>query len=154
MRSFMLPNLLLVLAGAIGCGAPTTKLKYYHRQYDAHCEMMGENYRLGQYKRICFNDMTDYFERRLGKMTSEDLKRLLGPPRVVAPEDGYYSYALVRVYGVEPFGNANECGTAKHDQVLHYGQDGPPEHWIGDESSNLFFVVKNDVVISMRGLFP
>ena len=42
----------------------------------------------------------------------------------------------------------------KHDRVLHYGEDGPGDHWIADESFNLFFVMKDDVVIDMWCLFP
>jgi hypothetical protein len=156
MKSCVLSCLLFALVGTIGCATPTpaTKLPFYREQYNAYCELMAENYRLGQYKRVNFEAMTDYFESRIGKMTSADLKRLLGPPRVVTPKDGYYDHALAAVYGIDGFGDAESYGNDKHDQVLHYGENGPPEHWIADESSNLFFILKNDVVIAVRGLFP
>jgi len=91
-------------------------------------------------------------------MTSGDLKRLLGKPRVVTPRDCYYGNALANVYpdvyGPDALWDPKPRADDKHDQVLHYGENGPPEHWIADESHNLFFVIKNDVVISMWCLFP
>jgi len=119
---------------------------------------MAADYRMGRYKRVNFYDMIDYFERRIGKMTCADLKRLLGEPRVVTPKDCYYGNALADVYpdvyGPDAPWDPEPRADDKHDQVLHYGENGPPEHWIADESLNLFFVIKNDVVISMWGLFP
>ncbi len=158
MKRCILSCLLLALGGAFGCETPTptprSKLSVYNEQDDADCELMAENYRLGRYNKVNLEAMIYYFERRIGKMTSADLKRLLGPPRVVTPKDGYYDYALAAVYGLDGFGDAESYRDDKHDQVLHYGENGPPEHWNGDESSNLFFILKNDVVIAVRGLFP
>ena len=159
MKSCILSCLLLALfAGAIGCRT-SAELRSHHGQYDAYCERMAENYRLGRYERVWFEDMTGYFERRIGTMTSADLRLLLGEPRVVTPEDDYYGDALAEiypdVYGLDaPWDPTRPDPDDKHDHVLHYGENGPPTHWIGDESQNLFFVIKDDIVIGMWGLFP
>ncbi len=109
---------------------------------------MAENYRSRRYEWVPLVDMERYFQDRVGKMTVADLKRLLGEPRIVTREDSYYPNALMSLYGLETVEDPNWDGGDKHDMVLHYGENGPP-HGIPDESFNLFFVVKNGIVVSV-----
>ena len=139
--------LLAIVAGSCGCG-PTDDLSWYRDFYNRHCEQIAENYRSRRYQWVSLPDMEHYFQVRVGKMTVADLKRLLGEPRIVTPEDSYYTDALMGLYGLETVEDPNWHGGDKHDMVLHYGEEGPP-HWIPDESSNLFFVVKNGIVVSV-----
>jgi len=101
-------------------------------------------------------DMTDYFERRLGKLTVADLKGLLGEPRVVTLEDDGddYRHALNIFYGLGVVSDPDWDGGDQHDHVLHCSEYGPPEHRMPDESLNLFFIIQHGVVIGMRTLFP
>lgn len=115
---------------------------------------MAEDYRSGRYEKVNFADMTRYFEDRIGNLTVADLKDLLGESRVVTKEDSYYTHALNIFYDLDVVSDPDWDGGDKHDQILHYGEFGPPEHRIPDESRNLFFIVKNDVVVAMRTLFP
>ena len=101
--------------------------------------------------------MRGYFEKRVGTMTAAELRALLGEPRVVVAKDCYYGQALSCIYGLDALDVEDRDADDKydkHDQVLHYGESGPPDHWIADESLNLFFVMKDDVVIGMWCLFP
>ena len=121
-------------------------------KYDSICETMADHYRCGRYDQSSFPDMESYFRRRIGKMTISELKGLLGEPRVVSPKDDYYTYALAGLY-YDSSGQPEEVPHDKHDQVLHYGENGPPEHSIPDESFSIFFVMKDGVVIYLRTLF-
>jgi len=123
-------------------------------RYDRLCETMAGDYRCGRYNRVIFDYMADYFQRRLGKMTTAELKGLLGEPRVLSPDDPYYVDALCGVYYPDRAQQPETVPHDRHDRVLHYGENGPPEHSIPDESQNLFFVVKDGIVISMWGLYP
>ena len=152
MKKYLMIVLGAVVAGSFGCRT-ADDLTWYRDFYNRHCEDMAWNYRHGDYGRADLQDMEVYFRSRMGKMTVAELKETLGEPRVVPPEDSYYRNALAPLYGWEIVDNADWKGGTKHDLVLHYGEDGPP-HWISDESSNLFFVAKNGVVVSMWCLFP
>lgn len=140
--------LLFLVVGSIGCG-PSDEFLYYRYQYETRCENMARNYRDGNYRWVDFNHMGGYFKYRVGKMTAAELRGLLGEPRVVTPKDCYYGDALWCVYGDVVLDEDNWDGYDKHDQVLHYGEGGPPEHSIPDESSNLFFVLKDNVVVGV-----
>jgi hypothetical protein len=121
------------------------------------CEEMAARYRAGEYDEVEFFVLEDYFRRRVGVMTTTELKQLLGEPRVVIPGDSYYLYALATVYdddSIESPERAADGLQGQHDQVLHYGEYGPPEHRIPDESMNLFFVTKDNTIVGMRTLFP
>ena len=153
---------LFLLGGSFGCGA-SDELVYYRSQYEMCCKNMAFEYRTGRCDRADLHHMRGYFEKRVGTMTGGELRGLLGEPRVVTPKDCYYGQALSCIYGldaldVEDWDKHDKHDKRdkydKHDQVLHYGEDGPPEHWIADESFNLFFVMKDEVVIGMWCLFP
>lgn len=122
--------------------------------YDYLCESMAEDYRCGRHNRVVFSYMEYYFQRRIGKMTISELKGLLGEPRVVSPGDGYYIDSLAGIYYADRAEQPVEVPHDKHDQVLHYGEGGPPRHSIPDESENLFFVVKDGIVINLWVLAP
>ncbi|HET6426808.1 MAG TPA: hypothetical protein VM389_00160 [Phycisphaerae bacterium] len=140
----------LVLAGMAGCagdvtsGGPTA-------QRDTHYHKMARQYRGGEYGKVCLPDLLPYFQARLGRTSASELRQLLGEPRIVSRDDNYYSYALVPVYGYENASDPDFRLEGKHDEVWHYGETGPP-HWISDESVNLFFVIKDGVVIAVREL--
>ena len=145
--------LLLLVGSSFGCG-PSDELLYYRFRYEMCCENMAFEYRRGHYDKANFHHMRGYFEKRVGTMTAADLRALLGEPRVVIPKDCYYGDALSCIYGLDALDVEDWDAYDKHDRVLHYGENGPPEHWIADESFNLFFVMKDDVVIGMWCLFP
>jgi len=148
MRHAVVLLLLFLVAGVIGCG-PSEEFLYYRERYEACCENMADNYRKGNHSAADFNHIAGYFKYRVGKMTAAELRGLLGQPRVVTPKDCYYGNALWCVYGDVVLEEDNWDGYDKHDQVLHYGQSGPPDHSIPDESSNLFFVLKDGVVVGV-----
>jgi hypothetical protein len=125
-----------------------------HRLYDAPFEHMAEDYRLGQYEKVDFIALASFFRERVGELTVAELENLLGEPRVVKREDPYYLHALTMFYDLDVVSDPDWDGGDEHDQVLHYSEYGPPDHRMPDESFNLFFIVKNDVVVGMRTLFP
>jgi len=157
LKNYGLLCIFLFLGGSsCGCGA-SDELVQYRFQYEKCCEDMAFEYRRGRCDRADFHHMRYYFEKLVGTMTAGELRGLLGEPRVVVPQDCYYGQALSCIYGLDALNVENwdaDDKYDKHDRVLHYGEDGPPDHWIADESFNLFFVMKEDVVIAMWCLFP
>jgi len=140
--------LILILAGcATGGGQPDE-----YAEYDAICEQMAEHYRSGRYGQADLIEIGYYCRRRIGTMTASDMQALLGEPRVLTLGDSYYGYALIEFYGLDTVSAPDWAGGDQHDQVWHYSESGPPEHHIADESSNLFFIIKDGRVIALRTL--
>ena len=150
-RPFLLIGLgsALVLTGVAGCASPDTPEKPAV-QREPHYQEIARLYREGQYEKVVLGDLLPYFHQRTGQMTVADLKRLLGEPRVVTPESCWYRDALSSVYGWGHIEDPDrDRPEGKHDQVLVYGEMGPPDHWIADESSSLWFVTKDGIVIGV-----
>ena len=126
---------------------------FYRFYYETACLRSAQDYREGRFENAPLGDIQHYFACRTGKLTEAELKALLGDPRIVPPEDDYYRDALQSVYGYEILDDPDIPAVGKHDRVLHYGEYGPP-HGVPDESLNLFFVVKDGVVVGVWGLFP
>jgi hypothetical protein len=139
---------LLLLLGFIGCGT-SDELDFYRSRYEMCCEFMAVKYRSGDYDAVSMHHMLGYFKKYVGKMTVEELRYLLGEPRVVTPKDEYYGDALSCIFGFYATDPENWDEYDKHYQVLLYSECGPPDHWISDESTSLFFVIKNGVVIGV-----
>lgn len=121
--------------------------------YDYRCEEMAAYYRTGQPEKLDFQEMSDYFRRRLGMPVSE-LKAMLGEPLVVQPDHMYYTYALNKLYHSDELDEPGFRLGKDYDRVLLYSEKGPPDHWIPDASCNLFFIIKVERVVAMRELFP
>ncbi|NBC11133.1 MAG: hypothetical protein GVY24_05270 [Planctomycetes bacterium] len=153
MRCFLAVLIFTILANVTGCNTQKDS-RSEHALYEASCERMAADYRMGRYEKVNFMEMTSYFDDRVGRMTVTELINLLGEPRVVTRQDMYYTHALNIFYDLDTVSDPDWDGGGEHDEVLHYGEYGPPEHRIPDESLNLFFIVKNDVVVGIRTLFP
>ena len=143
--------IVLATVSFIGC-AETEDLTWYRDHYNRQCEHIFAEYRNHQPKPggmiPNLHETEHYFRVRLGNMTVNELKALLGEPRIVTPKDSYYIDALGPLYDYAMVGNPNWRSGNKHDLVLHYGEEGPP-HWIPDESTNFFFIAKDGVIISL-----
>ncbi len=89
-----------------------------------------------------------YFKKHHQGMSESEVIRLLGAPRVEKGEsaDGFVDVqAWLEHLGIEPDGS---------EHVLVYNEYGPPEHFIGDESENIFILVRDKKVVAYDGLFP
>jgi len=88
-----------------------------------------------------------HFMKNCVGMKESEISRLLGPPRIETDRsrDGYINVrGWLEDLGLEWNGS---------ERVLLYNSNGPP-HSIGDETENLFFLVRDGKVIAWRGLFP
>ncbi len=140
-----------VLTAMAGCG-PSASPVGPATQRDARFQKIARQYREGSYETALLPDLLPYFQARLGRMSASELRRMLGDPRVVLHDDNdYHRYALGPVYGYENTQDPDYRLQGKHDEVWHYGETGPP-HRIPDESANLFFVIKDGIVIAVREL--
>jgi len=109
-------------------------------------------YRQGQCEKADLVILSDYFQSQVGKMTVAEVKALMGEPKVLTPKDGYYTYACEPLYD---YPDDETTMKGKHDQVLLYGENGPAgDHWIGDETLNLFILFKDGLIVSTRLLSP
>jgi len=138
----------LVVIGVVGCATPVT-VGEPTTPRDARFLEVARLYREGEYEKVWLPDLLPYFQARLGKIRASEVRQLLGEPRVVSRDDGYYDYALIAAYGYADVEDPDF--RRKHDEVWHYGETGPP-HRIPDESANLFFVIKDGIVIAVRDL--
>ena len=120
--------------------------------YDTRCEEMAYEYRSGRPEKLNFYEMTDYFDRRLG-MTVKDLEALLGIPYASVPEEMYFNYALEETVKQADEDGKLYPGTC-YDRVLLYSEQGAPDHWVPDESFNLYFIIKDERVVAIKTLFP
>jgi len=81
--------------------------------------------------------------------SAERIRQSLGAPRVIRAADtddeDENPVAWTKRLKLRP--NGTEC-------VFWYGENGPPDHWPGDETYNLYFLLRDGIVIEQNILAP